>query len=208
MTFHVGSQCTDVRAWARAIERVGPLFEERVRQGFPLRLLDIGGGFPARYTPQVPSIGAIADATLEAIDQLPHQPAQVVAEPGRSLVAQAGVVASGVIGREVRNGRPWVYLDVGGYNGLIESAQTGGGWPFPVLGVSGRTGKLLPATPAISSTVTGPTCDSSDTVLADALLPACLDVGDRIYLGATGAYTNCYASSFNGFEPPTPIVVR
>jgi ornithine decarboxylase len=208
VTFHVGSQCADVRAWARAVAQLRPLMEQRRRRGSPLQLLDLGGGFPAQYDVPVPSMGAIAEATLQAIDDLPYRPEQILAEPGRSLVAEAGVMGAGVIGRELRNHRPWIYLDVGAYNGLMESAQTGGCWPYPVLAVSQRTGKRSTTAPTMSATITGPTCDATDTVLRNALLPADIGVGDRLYLGATGAYTICYASSFNGFEPPTPILFR
>jgi ornithine decarboxylase len=122
-------------------------------------------------------------------------------------VAEIGVVAAEVIGREERFGRPWVYLEVGAYNGLIEAAQTCATWPYPALAVSAATGAPLPRDHMVRMTVTGPTCDSSDTVLRDVLLPSDLAVGDLLYLGGTGAYTLCYASSFNGFPPPAPFLV-
>jgi ornithine decarboxylase len=170
-------------------------------------VLDIGGGFPARYAEPVPALPAIATSVLEALDAMPHPPAEVVAEPGRGLVAETGVVAAEIIGREERNGRPWIYLEVGAYNGLIEAAQTSATWPYPAVAVDVETGCPLPREHLVAMTVTGPTCDSSDTVLREALLPAEIRVGDLLYLGATGAYTLCYASSFNGFPPPSPVLL-
>ncbi|MDP9407722.1 MAG: type III PLP-dependent enzyme [Actinomycetota bacterium] len=197
MTFHVGSQCTDVRGWARAVDACAPVFAAAVEQGEPLTVLDLGGGFPARYDGgPVPSVDEIALHTLEAVDRLPGAPPRLLAEPGRSLVAEAGVLATTVIGLEDRGDRRWVFLDVGGYNGLMEAAQTGGRWPYPLL-ASGRSGSLVPCT------ITGPSCDSSDTVLLDAALPADLQLGDRVYVGSTGAYTTVYAAAFNGFPAPT-----
>jgi ornithine decarboxylase len=207
VTFHVGSQCTDVNAWAAAITAVAPLYSAWAERGTPLPVLDIGGGFPAHYDQPVPSIAEIAGPTLAALDAMPHPPTEVVAEPGRVLIAEAGVIGAAVIGREERDGRPWIFLEVGAYNGLIEAAQTAAAWPYPVLAADGRTGRPLAMADTIVATVTGPTCDSSDTVLLDVRIPADLRVGDLLYLGSTGAYTLCYASSFNGFPPPQPVLL-
>jgi ornithine decarboxylase len=200
LTFHVGSQCTDVTAWAKAVTALGPALQSLERMGITLEVLDIGGGFPARYDRPVPAIEEIARYTLTAINQLPHRPKRIVCEPGRALVAESGVIATTVIGREQRFGTEWVYLDVGAYNGLMESAQTKGTWAFPLL-----TSRLDRSERQIRTTITGPTCDSSDTIFFDAAISAEIAEGDRVYIGATGAYTLCYASSFNGFPPPTPV---
>ncbi|MDQ1634114.1 MAG: ornithine decarboxylase [Frankiaceae bacterium] len=207
LTFHVGSQCTDLHAWSRAVNAVAPLFSRFAEAGTPLQVLDIGGGFPAHYDETVPTTGAVAAVVLASLDAMAHPPAEIVAEPGRALVAETGVIGAEVIGREMRDGRPWIYLEVGAYNGLMEAAQTGARWPYPVLAVDAATGEPLDDAARVLMTVTGPTCDSTDTVLADALLPADLAVGDLLYLGGTGAYTTSYASHFNGFPPPTPVIV-
>jgi len=203
LTFHVGSQCVETMAWAKAITALAPLLVELDRLGIELEVLDIGGGFPARYDSVVPPIEEVGRQTVAALARLPHRPRRVVCEPGRALVAESGVMAATIIGREQRRGTEWVHLDVGAYNGLMESAQTKATWGFPMLtsrrGTVGRE---------IRCTVTGPTCDASDTISFDALLPADLTEGDRLYLGAAGAYTSCYASSFNGFPPPTPVYVE
>jgi ornithine decarboxylase len=200
LTFHVGSQCTDANAWAKAIGGLGPVLASLSRLGIELDVLDIGGGFPARYDRPVPPIEEIGRDTLAALDELPYRPRRIVCEPGRALVAEAGVIAATVIGREQRLGTEWVYLDVGAYNGLMESAQTKGTWAFPVL-----TSRLDRTEREMRCTVTGPTCDASDTIFFDAAMSAEIGEGDRVYIGATGAYTLCYASSFNGFPPPTPV---
>ncbi len=207
LTFHVGSQCTDVHAWGRAVAGLAPLFTRFADAGTPLRVLDIGGGFPARYDDDVPTLDVIGAEVLAALDAMPHPPTEVVAEPGRALVAGTGVIGAEIIGREMRDGRPWIYLEVGAYNGLMEAAQSGARWPYPVLAVDAATGRPLDGTPRVPMTVTGPTCDSTDTVLADVMLPDDVAVGDVLHLGGTGAYTITYASHFNGFPPPTPVIV-
>ena len=204
LTFHVGSQCTDVDAWARGVRRCGPLLRELDRAGVRIRLLDIGGGFPARYAAdeQLPDLADIAAGVLDALASLPYEPELVVCEPGRAVVAEAAVLSATVIGTAEREGRTWVYTDVGAYNGLMEAAQTGGCLPFPVA--SSRNEQ---AAGTMRCTVTGPSCDSSDTVLRDALLPADTQVGDRLYFGTAGAYSLCYASPFNGFPVPRAVYV-
>ena len=203
LTFHVGSQCTDPRAWARAIDSLAPVVHELAPHGILLDMLDIGGGFPAHYSLPPPELPEIARHTLAALDRLPYLPAKVLCEPGRAIVAESAVLATTVIGRERRLGREWVYLDVGAYNGLMEAAQTRGRWRFPIrTGRGGRAG-----VPLVACTVTGPTCDASDTLLNDVDLPDDLVIGDRLYIGSAGAYSLCYKSSFNGFDPPERLYV-
>ena len=210
LTFHVGSQCTDADAWAQAVRGCAPLLRDLAADGVRLRLLDLGGGFPARYADaEVPALADIAVRTLAAVDALPYVPEQLVCEPGRAVVAEAATLACTVIGLAQRAGRRWVYTDVGAYNGLMEAAQTGATLAYPVAAARpDRDDPPLPALPAVRCTVTGPSCDSSDTVLADVALPADLQVGDRLFLGVAGAYTLCYASPFNGFPVPRPLFLR
>lgn len=196
VTFHVGSQCADAGAWPRAIAQCGVLLRLLKREGIALEMLDIGGGFPAMYCDPVPDFEEIAAGIRMALDRLPHRPPLVVAEPGRYLVAESGVLVATVIGVDNRRDGPWCYLDVGGYNGLMEAVQTGGRWRFPLL----TDGSGAP--PLVPFTVTGPSCDSSDTMFYGALLPADLAEGQRVFIGSAGAYTTSYASHFNGFPPP------
>ena len=206
ITFHVGSQCTDALAWERAIDRCGRLMGDLGRRGIRLAMLDLGGGIPARYVGPVPSLDSIGCAIGRALRRLPYRPALIAAEPGRSLVAESGVMVATVIGVENRDDERWAYLDVGGYNGMMEAVQTGGRWPFPLrtsARAAGRGGLAQGA--KVRTTVTGPSCDSSDTMFYGVPLPAALAEGDRLYIGSAGAYTISYASSFNGFPPPATL---
>jgi ornithine decarboxylase len=114
------------------------------------------------------------------------------------------VLVTTVLGREVRAGEEWLYLDVGAYNGLMETQQTVGQWRFPLW--TSRPDHEFAA--QIPYTVTGPTCDSSDTMFYGAPLPETLGEGDRLYVASAGAYTLSYASSFNGFPRPRPASSR
>lgn len=204
VTFHVGSQCASPGAWRGALAVVGRLLARLRDDGVTLEMLDLGGGFPARYAEPVPSIGVVAAGVRGALrDALPYVPRVLAAEPGRHLVAESAVMVAGVVGREMRGGEHWLYLDVGAYHGLMETQQTGGLWRFPLWTSRADHDRV----PHLPFTVTGPTCDSSDTMFHGVPLPSTVDVGDRVYIGSAGAYTLSYASAFNGFPPPTAAFV-
>ncbi len=202
LTFHVGSQCMATSAWVQAIASMGRLMRQLTSDGIKITMLNIGGGFPARYYDPVPSIDEIGEVVNRALDELlPYQPELIAAEPGRHIVAETAVMVASVLGREQRAGEDWLYLDVGAYHGLIETHQSVGQWRFPLW--TSREDHAVVA--HVPFTVTGPTCDSADTMFYGAPLPATMAEGDRLFIASTGAYTLSYASHFNGFPPPRPI---
>ena len=204
VTFHVGSQCGNTAAWRQAVDTVGRIMRELLHEGIRLDMVDLGGGFPARYVDDVPSIEEIGAVVLTALTELlPYRPDRLVAEPGRHLIAEAAVMAVGVIGREVRGGENWLFVDVGAYNGMMETVQLPTGWDYPLWSSVRDHGE----TAGLPFTITGPSCDSSDTMFHGVSLPATIDVGDIVYIGSAGAYTLSYASAFNGFPPPTPLFI-
>ena len=204
ITFHVGSQCANPLAWRQAIADSARLMNLLHADGIELSMLNLGGGFPARYVNGVPSIETIGGVVTAALDELlPYRPELIAAEPGRYLVAESAVLATTVIGRERRDDENWLFVDVSAYHGLMETLQTANGWEYP-LWTSVRHAAEIPG---MRFTVTGPSCDSSDTVFTGVTLPATIDVGDILYIGSAGAYTLSYASTFNGFPPPTPLFV-
>lgn len=189
ITFHVGSQCLQPQSWAHAIERAHRLWEEAARAGVRLRLLNLGGGFPAHYDEQVPSLEEVGRAVRAALRGR-FRGARLVVEPGRALVGDAGTLVTSVIGKARRAGERWLYLDVGVFNGLMEAV---GGIRYRFE--AERNGPLRPWTLA------GPSCDSFDVIARGVMLPE-LEVGDRVYVRSAGAYTTAYASRFNGMRPP------
>ena len=194
LSFHVGSQMTEPAAWADAIAGTAALMERLDRAGLRVQMLDIGGGFPARYADPVPQPSEYGALIRGALDRLPYRPL-VVAEPGRALVAEAGVLVATVIGTAVRGDGHWAHLDVGAFNGMMESLETRNTLTYPVS--DSRW-----ATDLARYHVTGPTCDSQDTLFFDVPLSAGLTAGDRVYIATAGAYTTAYASRFNGFDIP------
>lgn len=204
LTFHVGSQCMNTTAWVQAIASMGRLMRQLTSDGIRLTMLNLGGGFPARYEDPVPSIDEIGEVVNRALDELlPYQPDLIAAEPGRHMAAETAVMVASVLGREERAGEDWLYLDVGAYHGLIETHQTVGQWRFPLWSSRPDHGTAV----HVPFTVTGPTCDSADTMFHGASLPATMAEGDRLFIASTGAYTLSYASHFNGFPPPRPFFI-
>jgi ornithine decarboxylase len=202
VTFHVGSQCPTPSAWRSALAGAGGLMTRLAEDGIVLGLLDLGGGFPARYVDPMPTIDQYGANIMAAIDDvLPYRPEMLAVEPGRYLVAESSVMVSTVLGREERAGEEWLYLDVGVYNGLMETQQTLNEWEYPLW--TSRSDHA--SGPQHMFTVAGPSCDSADTMFLATRLPAAITIGDRLMIGSAGAYTLSYASHFNGFAPPTPI---
>jgi len=199
ISFHVGSQQRDIGAWDTAIAKVRVINERLEQHGIALRLLNMGGGLPATYTRRTHEIPAYAQAIQRFLDEdFPERP-EVIIEPGRSLVAEAGVLVSEVVlvSHKSRDSLyRWVFLDVGLFGGLIEAL--GEAIKYPV--VTDR-----PATASDDEVIlAGPTCDSMDVLYEDHryVLPADLQQGDRLYWLSTGAYTTSYSSiEFNGFPP-------
>ena len=195
VAFHVGSQMTDPGAWEAAIRRSAAVMRDLRAHGIRLRMLNIGGGFPARYADQVPDLSAFGASIRRAVDRHLPYPVQLCAEPGRALVAEAGVLVASVVGTAERAGTSWLHLDVGAFNGMMEALLTQNRLAYPLADSRASGGRRR-------YHVTGPTCDSQDTMFFGAALSEGLAPGDRVYIYTAGAYTTCYASTFNGFRTP------
>jgi ornithine decarboxylase len=190
VTFHAGSQCRNPENWRVGIEKARTLFDAMTKVGLKPRLLDIGGGFPVRHVKPIPSIEVIGAVVNEALRAFPDD-VQVIAEPGRYLVSDAGYFVCRVLGTAMRAGKRWMHWDAGLFGGVIETTE---GLKYRIR--SDRSG------PDIAWNVAGPTCDSVDVVMRDEPLPSDLQEGDFIYIRNAGAYTTAYASGFNGFPLP------
>ena len=204
ISFHVGSQQRDIGQWDDAIARCKYLFDAVVEEGVELKMINIGGGYPASYVDPTFSVQEYSDEIVRFIqeDFGDHMP-QINMEPGRSLVADAGIIVSEIINitRKAKNNLyKWVYLDVGKFGGLIETIDES--IKFPIyFERDGLADEIILA---------GPTCDSMDIMYESYKyhMPETTVPGDRVYIFTTGAYTQSYSSvNFNGFPPLQSIVI-
>ena len=199
LSFHVGSQQRDVAQWDIAIGRSAMVFTALNRRGVELTLLNLGGGFPARYRREGPPLERYGEAISASMRRHfgNHLPRTMI-EPGRSIAGDAGIIQTEIvlISRKSRDDdRRWVYLDVGRFGGLPEVLGEAIRYRLRSARDGGPTGPV---------TIAGPTCDEADMLYEEAgyELPLALEVGDRIEILSAGAYTASYASiGFNGFPP-------
>ncbi|MRH89673.1 type III PLP-dependent enzyme [Nocardia sp. SYP-A9097] len=196
--FHVGSQQLDPLAWQIGIEQAGAIADALVAKNIPVSVVNIGGGLPISYADAAPGVDELgAVITAAATRHLPEYTALIV-EPGRALVGNTGVIHSEVVNvRQAPDGRRWIYLDIGRYNGMAETENEYIAYRF-------QTDR--DDDPVAEAVVAGPTCDGDDVLYqrTRVLLPTTLRAGDSVRILETGAYTASYSSvSFNGFPPLT-----
>ena len=203
LSFHVGSQQTTTGSYEAAIGRVGMLFTDLKAAGVDVRMVNLGGGYPVRYRDEIPGIDRFAAAIMGAMtEHFGNDLPEILIEPGRFLVADAGVISAEVVlvcRKAQQDPVRWVYLDIGRFGGLAETEGESIKYRF-------QTEHDDAATPAETGPVAiaGPTCDGADILYekANYRLPTALRCGDRVQVMSTGAYTTTYASQrFNGFAP-------
>lgn len=199
VSFHVGSQQRDIDVWDAAIAKVKVIFERlKEEDGITLKMINMGGGFPANYIQRTNSLETYAEEIIRFLkedfgDELP----EIILEPGRSLIANAGILVSEVVlvARKSRTAvERWIYTDVGKFSGLIETMDEAIKFPIWVE-KKGEVEEVV---------IAGPTCDSADIMYENYKygLPLNLAAEDRLYWLSTGAYTTSYSAvEFNGFPP-------
>ena len=196
LCFHIGSQCTQSANYVKAIRTAHRLINKLDANGFDTRVLDIGGGFPVTYLEPVPSIEEFCKPIVEALDRQIRPDIKVISEPGRYIVATAATLVCSIIGKSLRDGKIWYYLDDGLYSTF--SGQLYDQCKYPVL--TERQGQ-----PRLS-VLSGPTCDSFD-VMYDGLLIPEHEVDDKLMFSKTGAYCEVSGSNFNSLTRPDYVVV-
>lgn len=199
VSFHVGSQQRDLAQYDAAIGQAARVFSDLGSRGIELEMMNIGGGFPARYRNEIEPMQAYGEAIRAAVvKHFGNRPPRVVAEPGRSIAGDAGIIQSEVVLVAEKSRGPekrWVFLDVGKFGGLPETHQEAIQYRITTPHDGGPEGPVV---------IAGPTCDEVDVLYDKAgyTLPLALASGDKIEILSTGAYTATYASiGFNGFPP-------
>ncbi|MGC2857530.1 type III PLP-dependent enzyme [Novispirillum sp. DQ9] len=199
VSFHVGSQQKNVYAYDSALATVGRIFRTLAERGIELKMVNMGGGFPTRYLRDVPAVKAYGEAIHTSLmNHFGNRLPETIIEPGRGMVGNAGMVQAEVVLISKKSDEDrlrWVYLDIGKFGGLAETMDEAIRYPIRTP----RDGDSLE--PCI---LAGPTCDSADVLYEKDPypLPVSLEIGDKILIEATGAYTSTYSAvAFNGFPP-------
>lgn len=199
LTFHVGSQCRNKKNWTKAIKEAKEVWLDlKTKLDISVPYLSLGGGLPINQTSKVPGVAEIGTEITKAIKT--HfgdvKNLRVSMEPGRGLIGDSGIMVSTVVGKALREGKEWVYLDVGVFNGLMETIED---YKYEVVGTKRHTTQKI-------ITIAGPSCDSVDVMFKDMKVQA-LSLNEKVFIINCGAYTTVYASNFNGFPAPKIIYV-
>ncbi|HXR07694.1 MAG TPA: type III PLP-dependent enzyme [Candidatus Acidoferrum sp.] len=197
LSFHVGSQCMNFENFVQALNISASVMEEAGARGHKIKILDIGGGFPAPYHRDVESIQVLARKINAEVARLFSKDTDIIAEPGRFVVASAATSVAKVIGKARRDGKTCYYIDDGVYHTfsgiLFDHCQYH-------LQAFKRGPKEICA-------VFGQTCDALDTISLSEDLPD-LELDDLVYCEAIGAYSSASATWFNGFAPAKVVHIN
>ena len=205
VSFHVGSQQPNPEAWDAALSASAEIFRELSERGIRLRMVNMGGGFPAKYLKKIPVVKSYGRAISSALRKhFGNRIPETIIEPGRGMVGDAGIIKAEVVlisRKQDDDPLRWVYLDIGKFGGLAETMDEAIRYPI-------RTPRDRDArTPCV---IAGPTCDSVDVLYEKVpyALPVSLSIGDEVLIEGTGAYTTTYSAvAFNGFEPLKSYVI-
>lgn len=199
-SFHVGSQLDDPDRFAAAVADTVALIDDlEGRLGVRFSVLDIGGGFPVSYDEPVAPIEQIAELMRPVLEPLAAR-LDIIAEPGRIMVAECMTLVTSVVGVSERSDGRWYYLDDGLY-GSYSNILTEDVHPMVFAECELRGARQDHRW----ATLGGPTCDSTDVIARELMLPD-LAVGDLLVSPVMGAYTTVTATRFNG-RPFTPIAL-
>lgn len=202
-SFHVGSQTRHAEMWVPVLDELSRIWAAAQEASHRLQLLNIGGGFPAFYGEEIQAPTEYAAAVMALVEARFPGAERIMAEPGRGMVAEAGVIACEVMLTSRKSDRDlhrWVYLSIGRFSGLAETEGEAIRYQFVTPHDGEATGPCILA---------GPSCDSADVLYEKRPmnLPLGLKSGDRVLIRNTGAYTSTYSSvCFNGF-PPLDVVI-
>jgi len=190
VSFHVGSQCTHFDNYTAALSIAAQVLGDARREGHDVKIVDIGGGFPVPYDDQAPRFEELAALINAELERLFSPDVEIIAEPGRFMVATAAALVTEIIGKARRDGKSYYHINDGHHHTF--SGVVYDHW-IPNF-------HAFEEGPREVCAVVGPTCDSFDKITLSVLLPSDLEVGDHLYTENIGAYSVASSTRFNGFE--------
>jgi diaminopimelate decarboxylase len=205
LSAHIGSQILDLAPFSQALSRMGSYVTDLKRNGINLRYLDIGGGLGVRYgDEQPPTFGAYGRAVATAVRSLG---CHLLLEPGRSIVAPAGVLLTRVIYTKKNRGKEFVVVDAA-MNDFIRPALYDAVHPITPAHRGSKRGEAdaAPRGDTARVDVVGPVCESGDCFLHDWPLGD-VSAGDLLALWGAGAYGFSEATNYNSRPRPAEVLV-
>jgi diaminopimelate decarboxylase len=201
---HIGSQLSSPRPLREAIEILGNFASHCIEQGATLRAIDVGGGWPMHYGQEVdayPPAIAFGDAIREGLEAsgVLRPEIQIITEPGRALVGDAGVLLTQVLYTKMQGDRRFVIVDAA-MTELIRPALYGAYHAIMPIVEPDPTADLVPVD------VVGPVCESGDFVAKDRHLPE-VKQGDLLAIRGAGAYGREMQSMYNARPLPPEVLV-
>ncbi len=206
VSFHVGSQQRNTEVWDGALASSAWIFREMAERGITLSMVNLGGGFATKYLKEIPAVESYGSAIFRALRKhFGNNIPETIIEPGRGMVGNAGIIESEVVLISKKSDKPedprWVYLDIGKFHGLAETMDEA--IRYPIRTRHDHAEKV----PCV---LAGPTCDSVDVMYEKEpyMLPFSLEIGDKVLIEGTGAYTTTYSSrDFNGMPGLRQVVI-
>ena len=199
VSFHVGSQQRNPKMWDGALKDAAKIFRDLAERGIHLQMVNLGGGFPTKYLKDIPAVKAYGQSIFRSLRKhFGNRIPETIIEPGRGMVGNAGMIEAEVVlvSKKADDDKVrWVYLDIGKFNGLAETMDEMIRYPIRTEQDGDDMGPCVLA---------GPTCDSVDVLYEKEpyFLPFSLEIGSKVLIEGTGAYTTTYSAvGFNGFPP-------
>ena len=199
VSFHVGSQQRNPKMWDGALKDASKIFRDLAERGIHLSMVNLGGGFPTKYLKDIPAVKAYGQSIFRSLRKhFGNRIPETIIEPGRGMVGNAGMIEAEVVlvSKKADDDKVrWVYLDIGKFNGLAETMDEMIRYPIRTEQDGDDMGPCVLA---------GPTCDSVDVLYEKEpyFLPFSLEIGSKVLIEGTGAYTTTYSAvGFNGFPP-------
>ncbi|MBI2891082.1 MAG: diaminopimelate decarboxylase [Nitrospirae bacterium] len=193
---HIGSQMLSIRPVTDAVRRILRLADDLRRSGFTLRYIDVGGGLGIRYHREHPPSPEQYAARLLGLTR--RSSLHVIAEPGRSLVGNAGLLLTRVLDRKTNRARRFVIVDAA-MTDLIRPTLYGAYHEILPVRLAARGRERVD--------VVGPVCESGDYLALNRQLPRANE-GDLLAVLSSGAYGYAMASNYNGRLRPAEVMVN
>ncbi len=194
---HIGSQISNIDAYKNTFIEMKKAADKFISSGINIKHVDLGGGFHVQYSKDDPRF-KIEDVKSELDECFNSSIYEISFEPGRYLIAEAGILVTKIINTKQNGGIDYLIVDAG-MNTLVRPAMYNA--HHDIETINKKTDS------SIKYTVAGPICESTDIFIKNKLLPK-QDIGDLLIIKNTGAYGKVMSSTYNTRSLPAEVLVN